>query len=100
MASTILDSSFFEYLSKLDMKTFQKLLEKECINLHMRDETGGTLLHYAAFHNRGELMEFLIDSGVDVNACNDCGKTPQRNRRLYVQTSSLCYKRTWIIILV
>lgn len=35
-----------------------------------------TILHYAVFHNRVELVQYLISKGADVNKANKRKKTP------------------------
>lgn len=40
------------------------------------DKKGNTLLHFAAQHRRKEIIEFLAENGVDVNAKNGKGITP------------------------
>ena len=40
------------------------------------DETGASLLHHAAANNQVGVMQYLIDSGIDLNAVDQDGNTP------------------------
>lgn len=40
------------------------------------DEKGNTLLHFAALHGDKEIIGFLVENGVDINAKNGKGITP------------------------
>ena len=40
------------------------------------DQTGTTLLHYAAVASQPDTVKLLIDRGADVNAINDANQTP------------------------
>ncbi|KFY16226.1 hypothetical protein V492_01490 [Pseudogymnoascus sp. VKM F-4246] len=44
--------------------------------LHLTNNNGETLLHYAAAGCRIEVMEYLISQGLDINATNSNGWTP------------------------
>ena len=44
-------------------------------NVNHRDETGRTLLTYAALNNHKEVAQVLLDKGADVNARNTTGET-------------------------
>ena len=44
--------------------------------LHRETPHGETLLHYAAAGKRIDVMEYLIDRGLDINAVNNNGWTP------------------------
>jgi len=46
-------------------------------DVNQRDEKYGfTPLHQAVFFGHGEIVEYLIARGADVNAKNDAGSTP------------------------
>lgn len=45
-------------------------------NLNKKDESGRTLLHYAAQHGKPEIVELLLQAGADINAITTDGSTP------------------------
>lgn len=52
-----------------------KLKELKGINFNDTDEDGKTVLHYAAIHNRYEIMEYILKKKVQVNKVSSEGKT-------------------------
>lgn len=70
------------------------LLIKNGAKVNIKDGSGRTPLHYAAYHGDNDICHLLLDNGADINAiCND-GRTPlgtiQRNRP---ETEGLLIKR-------
>jgi ankyrin repeat protein len=45
-------------------------------SVNIKSKNGATLLHAAAFAGRADMVEWLIDQGIDVNAEDDRGRTP------------------------
>lgn len=55
---------------------FLPLLLKHSINLNQKDKNGQTALHYCGLYNTGEIAEFIIKAGANVNICDDYGNQP------------------------
>lgn len=51
-------------------------LSSPTLNVHRRDESGKTLLHYAAIWGQAPALKLLLAAGADVNAMDDNTKTP------------------------
>lgn len=46
------------------------------VDVHAKDNVGGTPLHWAASYGHKDVAELLINKGADVNAKDDLGGTP------------------------
>ena len=57
-----------------DVNTVRALLDAGG-NVNLKDETGRTLLMFAALKNHKEVTQLLLDRGADVNARNNSGET-------------------------
>ncbi|GEM_PF-495510 len=68
-------SNIFEAVENNDTSMVEKFL-KEGIDINIKDETGATPLHWAAFYGLQELAEFLVEKGANVYAHDDDGWTP------------------------
>lgn len=65
-------------LPRLDIMTANELTKylQGGANVHQRDNTGRTLLHWAVAANRPDLVSLLLELGADVNAADATGITP------------------------
>jgi ankyrin repeat protein len=70
-------SDVWTLLSKGDDKAKGFFLGE--VDVHAKDPTGRTPLHYAAELNDPTLAAFFIALGADVNAQDDLGRTPLRD---------------------
>ena len=53
------------------------LVDTMQVNLKYQDNNGLTLLHYAVFYNQPAIIQYLLDSGLDINQIIDIeGNTP------------------------
>ena len=60
-----------------DLERVTAILDQAGDLIHLRDSTGATPLHYAAFHGQQQVAELLIDRGADINSTdNHFGATP------------------------
>ena len=58
-------------------------LASPTLNVHRRDESGKTLLHYAVQWNHASVLKLLLAAGADVNAMDNDGHTPLDYCRRY-----------------
>jgi hypothetical protein len=59
-----------------DLAAVQRMIEADPSLINARDEDGSTLLHEAAMFGGVDLVAWLLDKGLDVNAKEDDGNTP------------------------
>ena len=59
-----------------DLAGLVSLMESMQVSLKYQDENGFTLLHHAAFHNQPSIIQYLLDSGLDINQVDIDGNTP------------------------
>ena len=60
-----------------DLERVTSILDQAGDLVHLRDSTGATALHYAAFHGQQQVAELLIDRGADINSTDShFGATP------------------------
>ena len=52
------------------------LMDSMLVNVKYQDENGFTLLHHAASHNQVAIMQYLLDSGRDMNQIDIDGNSP------------------------
>jgi len=64
-----------EAAARNDVSAAARFLERGA-DIHIRDEFGGTPLHYAAHFGYMDMIEFLVNGGADVNAQDGDGDTP------------------------
>jgi ankyrin repeat protein len=68
-----------EYFQSLDKKNYKKamaLINKNLINVNMKDKFGWTALFFAADTNNINLAKFLVRKGADINVKDNEGFTP------------------------
>ncbi|MEW9097092.1 MAG: ankyrin repeat domain-containing protein [Clostridiaceae bacterium] len=58
-----------------DVELLRKITEENPKLLHEKDKFGFSSIHYAADGEEEEILQFLLDNGVDVNDKNDDGNT-------------------------
>lgn len=70
----VADKSHFDYVKEGD---FQKLSEIGGLEQHLNsvDDDGLGLIHWAADRGNTEILEFLLNSGVDINLVDSDGQT-------------------------
>ena len=54
----------------------KKALAEEDIDVNIRDRSGNSPLHYAAYFNNVEIIDILHVAGADLDAQNNKGQTP------------------------
>ncbi|MBU5483749.1 ankyrin repeat domain-containing protein [Clostridium sp. MSJ-11] len=59
-----------------DVELLRKITEENPKLLHEKDKFGFSSIHYAADGEEEEILQLLLDNGVDVNDKNDDGNTP------------------------
>lgn len=59
-----------------DVELLRKITDKNLKLLHEKDKFGFSSIHYAADGEEEEILQFLLENGVDVNDKNDDGNTP------------------------
>ncbi len=60
-----------------DLERVTAILDQAGDLIHLRDSSGATPLHYAAFNGQQQVAELLIDRGADINSTdNQFGATP------------------------
>ena len=62
----------------MEQLTIQEALMKtmDCSKLDAKSQNGFTMLHHAAKENRPDIIEFLVNSGCNIDAEDDEGQTP------------------------
>jgi ankyrin repeat protein len=68
-------STIFEAVENNDISIVEKFL-KEGTDINVKDETGGTPLHWTSFYGLQELAELLVAKGANVYAHDNDGWTP------------------------
>ena len=58
-----------------DLEGLVCLVDRMQVNLKYQDDNGFTLLHYAAFRNQPAIMQYLLDSGLNINQIDIEGNT-------------------------
>jgi len=66
---------FSAALTAGDLEKVSTLLDAEPSLLDLRDGEGLTPIHYAARKNRAEVINLLVERGMDPNARDDAGRT-------------------------
>ncbi|XP_038056878.1 transient receptor potential cation channel subfamily A member 1-like isoform X2 [Patiria miniata] len=69
-------SSGIAEMAKFSLDDFIDAVRENSACLHETDSKGGTVLHYAAYTGRKDLIEHAINCGGDVNARDIMGDTP------------------------
>lgn len=60
-----------------DVDQVRAILDKNGALVHERDETGATVLHYAAFEGLREIVQLLLEKGAEINSRDgQFGATP------------------------
>ena len=59
-----------------DVETIGSLLDEDPSLMELRDNMGKTLLHFAAIYNKPEVIQLLVDRGMDPNCVDGDGMTP------------------------
>lgn len=67
--------SFFDAIRQGDLNTIKTLGNKHPELLKGKDQRGSTPLILAAYYNRGDIVEFLLQKGSDVNEKDGTGNT-------------------------
>ena len=68
-----------ELILAVQLKNFEKvqdLLQKEDIDVNIKDNFGDSALHFAATNNQLEILKLLIEKGANMNIQNNTGSTP------------------------
>ena len=76
LAVPLRSQDVFELLRKGDIPAVKATVEKSPRLVEARDGQGLTLLHYAAYGQSPDLVEFLIDKGAKPDAADPDGDTP------------------------
>jgi len=58
------------------MNIFRVLLETPRIDVNVKDDKSQAALHFAAINGNPEIVQTLLDKGIDINAQDDCKRTP------------------------
>jgi ankyrin repeat protein len=58
-----------------DVERLKQLIVTNLKILRSTDSSGNNLLHYAASYGNKEFTQFLLNSGVQINAVNNLGQT-------------------------
>ena len=75
------DFALWNAVSRCEGKTLRLALAHPAVNVHVTDADGNTLLHLAADNEEAtgdeyrEIIEALLNAGVDINARNKQGET-------------------------
>ncbi len=67
--------SFFNAIRQGDLQTVKSLGEKNSKLLRSRDGRGSTPLLLAAYYNREDIVDYLLEKGVDVDDKDGAGNT-------------------------
>ena len=63
--------AFFSEVERGDLETVRAMMSAAPKLVHVRDGTGATALHVAAFHGHHTIVELLLGAGAEVNARDD-----------------------------
>ena len=70
-------AEFFAAVKSGDTAQVEEILTAEPARATAKDDEGATALHYAAERGRREIVKLLLETGADINACDDeFGATP------------------------
>ena len=75
LAEEVSNWSPHELASDGDLSVLQTRIESFNVSLKLRDSQGLTLLHAATANNQLDTMNYLIDSGIAIDAVDDNGNT-------------------------
>jgi len=64
-----------QYAERGDIEGLKRELAKYKMNISIRDANNCTFLHWAAISGQVEMAEYLLKSGIDINATNKFGCT-------------------------
>jgi ankyrin repeat protein len=67
--------SFFDAIRNGNLKTLKTLGEKDPGLFQAKDQRGSTPLILAAYYNQGEIVEYLLEKGVQVDDKDGAGNT-------------------------
>lgn len=68
------DKTAFDYVKENNLTGLKRVLEKERIN-ELEVDSGMGLVHWATDRNAGDLLEYLLSSGANVNLQDSDGQT-------------------------
>lgn len=63
--------TIFDLSADGDLEGVSSLIEENKERLHLRDESGWTPLHHAAYNDHAELIALLLEAGADPNAVGE-----------------------------
>ena len=73
---TAADANPIDLIKNGDLAGLVRVMESMQVSLKYQDENGFTLLHHAAFYNQPAIIQYLLDSGLDINQVDVDGNTP------------------------
>ncbi|KAI5530243.1 spectrin binding [Trichomonas vaginalis G3] len=73
----------FVYSPLLNIPSLFEYFRLHCANINVKNEYGGTALHYAAMNNSKEIAEILISNGANINVKNEYGETALHLAAMY-----------------
>ena len=71
------DITYYDWTEEKAVEALTAALELG-LEVNAANEHGETALHAAAYHNANRVVEFLLDSGADIDALNAAEQTPLR----------------------